>query len=42
VKRKREVGFAKSKFKVETLTTKRAWMEPSLLTQITMWGDFKT
>jgi hypothetical protein len=40
VKRKREVGLAKLKFKVETSTTIMAWMEPSPLTQITMWGDY--
>jgi hypothetical protein len=36
VKRKREVGLAKLKFKVQTSTTRMAWMEPSPLTQVTM------
>ncbi len=38
VKRKREVGLAKLKFKVETSTTRMAWMELSPLIQITMRG----
>jgi hypothetical protein len=40
VKRKREVGLAKLKFKVETSTTRMAWMELSPLIQITMRGDY--
>jgi hypothetical protein len=40
VKRKKEVGLAKSKFKVETSTTRMVWMELPPLTQITMRGVY--